>query len=40
MLVRKERLLLGNMVKDCFCVELLPFYLNQKIYMLRKWVYH
>ena len=29
MLVRKERVLLGSMVKDCFCVELFLFYLNQ-----------
>ena len=28
MLVREERVLLGNLVKNCFCVELLIFYLN------------
>ena len=25
----EERILLSNMVRDCFCVELFLFYLNQ-----------
>ena len=29
MLAPKERILLGNMVKDCFYVEQFLFYLNQ-----------
>ena len=29
MLAREERILLGNIVKDCFYVEQFLFYLNQ-----------
>ena len=29
MLIREERVLLGNRVKDCFYVEQFLFYLNQ-----------
>ena len=36
MLVREERILLGSMVKDFFCVEQFLFYLSQKVYMLYQ----
>ena len=38
MLVREERILLGIMVKDCFCVGQFLFYLSQKVYLLHQWV--
>ena len=38
MLVSEGRVLLGSMVKGCFCVEQFLFYLSQKVYMLYQWV--
>ena len=35
MLRREERVLLGYMVKDCFCVEMIPF-LSESISMYVK----
>ena len=39
MLVREERVLLSSKVRDCFCDEIFPICLNQKVYMLYQRVF-